>query len=106
VVRPYAELDRSARDKMPFSNSTEGEAWLGKWCERCANDQTEDGCPLVLIALCGKTPREWEDTTIPGGPLPRLGDRYRCTEFRKARRPKQEPPGEIPGQLPLFPEEA
>ena len=94
-MKTYAALDYAARDRPPFSNSTEGEAWMGKWCDRCSRDRAEDGCPLVLIALCGKTPREWEDTNSR-----RLGGRYRCTEFRKAKNVK--PPTEVPGQLALF----
>lgn len=68
--------------KMAFSNSTEGECWTSKWCDRCIHDKParegreEDACAIFLIALCGQTPGEWIEES-PGS----LSDRYRCTEF-------------------------
>jgi len=97
-VRSYAQVSASATDTAPFSNSTEGDAWTAKWCDRCAHDSgaPDDGCVILLVGLMGKTPAEW----LPGDRL-RLGDAYRCTEFRKARR---KPPEvvDVPGQLSLF----
>ena len=67
-------------DRSPFSNSTDGHAWMSRWCENCAKDDdaTDAYCPLLTVALCGSTPREW----IPDQPL-RLGYQYICTEFEQ-----------------------
>ena len=70
------------RPGSPFSNSTEGEAWMADWCDRCLHDRParedryEDGCGLLLVALTGQTPGEW--VRQPGF---RLGNQYHCTEF-------------------------
>jgi hypothetical protein len=102
-VRTYAQLSASASQSAPFSNSTEGEMWTSKWCDRCAHDRPAregnagEGCNLLLIGLTGRTPAEW---------LPRdkaqLGDAYWCTEFKKDRKAPPAPPEQIPGQLSLF----
>lgn len=100
-MRSYLQIEASAKEGSPFSNSTEGDAWTANWCDRCAHDAgaPDDGCPILLVGLMGKTPAEW----LPGDRL-RLGDSYRCEEFRKARR---KPPAvvDVPGQLPLFTED-
>lgn len=107
-MRTYDEIDRDARDGSPFSNSTSGEIWMSQWCHRCKNDSPElvdkgEGCPLILIALCGKTPVEWH-------PQEGIQD-YHCIEFRDERGgggepgPKRPAP-EMPGQEQLFPAEA
>lgn len=98
-MRSYLQIDASATANMPFSNSTEGDAWTARWCDRCANDADgpDDGCPILLVGLMGKTPAEW----LPGDRMA-LGWQYRCTEFKKARRPVQDRPVETAGQLPLF----
>lgn len=64
-----------ARPIAPFSNGTEGDAWLERWCHRCANDHGES-CPLVLVSYLGLTPAAWE----PDQPHS-LGAQYRCVEF-------------------------
>lgn len=43
-------------DETPFSNGTEGEAWMGVWCNHCAKDHgihTGDGggCEIILTAM-------------------------------------------------------
>lgn len=96
-MRTYEEIERDARDKMPFSNSTMGELWMGNWCDRCLvdapyrNGLNPTGCPLILVALIGKTPVEWMES-----------DRiqyYTCLEARfpgddrREPRPKPDPPG-------------
>lgn len=74
----------AARPGAPFSNGTEGEAWMDQWCNHCLHDQAppEDsgGCPLLLVALLGNTPAEW----VPDRPLS-LGHQYRCTAYQEAR---------------------
>jgi hypothetical protein len=96
-----------ARDMAPFSSSTEGEAWMANWCNVCLVDapyrnglKGATGCPLLAVALCGRTPAEW----IESEPLS-LGNRYQCVNFRRPGgggggepRPKPTPRG----QLELF----
>jgi hypothetical protein len=66
-------LDRAA-DRMAFSNGTEGDAWMARWCYRCVH---EEDCPLLLVALLGKTPASWQEQDRMS-----LGNQYRCIEFR------------------------
>jgi hypothetical protein len=79
-MRSHDELAASAREGSPFSNGTMGEIWMDRWCYRCKvdapyqRDESDEGCPLLLVALVGKTPAEWVE----------LGDApqdYTCTEF-------------------------
>jgi hypothetical protein len=49
------------------------------WCFRCRNDETEEGCPFVLVAMLGQTPAEWQEVE----PLS-LGNQYSCPEFAAA----------------------
>ena len=42
-----------------FSNGTEGTEWMAKWCEMCANDDT-DGDPPVF---CEDATRIWGSET-------------------------------------------
>lgn len=101
-MRSYVQIAASASDKAPFSNSTDGYAWIDQWCDRCANDTKapDEGCLILLVGLMGKTPAEW----LPDNRM-KLGHTYRCTEFRKARPKPAEPAQEIPGQMKLFHEE-
>jgi hypothetical protein len=105
-MRAYAELERDAADSPPFSNGTEGYAWMDNWCARCKVDAPArkgdegNGCPLILLALIGKTPAEWfrQDGNY-------LGDKYHCVEFRDEDEPDGNPHPErpIPGQGELIP---
>lgn len=120
-MRTFEEIESSATDQSPFSNGTEGYAWMGNWCDRCHQPDEkawrryeegkrktapkEGGCPLLRCAIVmGKTPLEWIDTWDRTGPYP-LGDQYHCIEFRgpdgggREPRPKPDPPG----QYELFP---
>lgn len=100
-MRTYEEADAAARPGSPFSTSTEGEMWMERNCQRCANDTPAqvdrgEGCPLVLIALLGKTPAEWTRTGLSS---------YRCAEFVDVRQvsvpARRQPHEEIPGQEAL-----
>ena len=81
----YQEALDAAADGSPFSNSTEGEYWMEANCYRCAHDAafqaglSPEGCPLLLIAMTGKTPAQWERGD-PGDPAMR----YSCAHFRPA----------------------
>ena len=113
-MRSYEEAEAAARDTPPFSNGTEIHAWMENWCWRpCLNPAEKawqdyesgkrrtaptrfpGGCPLILLAMSGKTPAEWLEQDRR-----RLGDQYHCIEFRGPDdgpagppRPKPEPPG-------------
>lgn len=97
-MRAYKEIEESARDEAPFSNGDEGYGWMENWCWRPCHEPDElawqkyeagerktppksgTGCPLLLLALTGKTPSEWiEQPWIDD--LPPV-DRYHCVEFR------------------------
>lgn len=84
-MRNYDEALAAARPKRPFSNGTEGYAWMDAWCDQCVHDAQfqrtgeGSGCPLIRVALMGKTPVEWIDQR-PNQHV--LGDTYHCTEFR------------------------
>lgn len=112
-MRTYAEADAAALDKPAFSNGTEGECWTSNWCGRCIHDKPArqgrdgDGCPLILISLCGKTPSEWIEQPW-GEKGPSLYDRYHCIEFRDEHEPpppRTTPLPTPPGQGELIPVE-
>jgi hypothetical protein len=105
----YEQASGTAREGSPFSNSTEGECWMEANCYRCVHDKParEDdpgnGCPLILVALLGRTPAEWiEDKPFS------LAERYRCMYFRDeddGGDPEPKPVPDPPGQLTLAPRE-
>ena len=66
-------------DGEPYlpSNGTEGEIFMGHWCERCHKDQFDaggDGCPILLKSLLNDQPAEW--VYRDGSPI--------CTAFEEA----------------------
>lgn len=69
-------FDRSAA-KPPFANGFEGESWMRIWCEEC---RYEPDCPLILVALCGRTPGPWEEIDDQS-----LTHRYTCHEFEQSK---------------------
>jgi hypothetical protein len=77
-MRALDAIMGDAREGSPFSNSTSGEMWMGDWCYRCTvdapfqRDESPTGCPLILVALTGKTPAEWTETGMQD---------YTCSEF-------------------------
>lgn len=104
-MRTYDEAFVAAKKETPFSNGTEGMAWMENWCFRCTHDTQEkidrgDGCPLVMVALMHRTPSEWLDQTEydeQGRMKPyRLGDQFHCVEFRDVDDPGGEEPAPIP----------
>ena len=76
------------RDRVPFSNSTEGEEWMANWCYRCLVDApyrngiSPTGCPLILTALLGQTPAEWIDGPRDEHGRYSMADQYHCVNFR------------------------
>ena len=105
-MRTYDEARSSAAEGSPFSNSTDGDMWMARWCERpCRNDSPElvargEGCPLILVALEGYTPAEW----LPQ-PFDSL-DRWHCVEYRGPDEPGEpQPIPDPPDQPALWPRE-
>jgi hypothetical protein len=68
-------MDRAA-DRPAFSNGFEGDAWMERWCHQCRH--VED-CPLLLVAMIGMTPAEWQELNRGD-----LGGQYDCTKFEGA----------------------
>nr|PZN36780.1 MAG: hypothetical protein DIU59_17890 [Pseudomonadota bacterium] len=101
----YQQAWDAARPGEPFSTGSEAIEWMSAHCDRCIHDaptrrgRPEDGCPLTLVALLGRTPAEWVDRP---GRMP--ADQYRCKAFRteRSRRPAPDP---NPNQMALFAEE-
>jgi hypothetical protein len=102
----YDEAFEHARDEPAFSNGSMWEIWSDRNCCRCINDgmgtgQDEPQCPLIGVALMGKTPAEWTDQEPPLGA-------YLCVYFRDRDDPggrEPEPVPDPPGQLCLMPRE-
>lgn len=107
-------LYEEARDEAPFANGDEGDGWMANWCNRCWHDRdqrgeeiTGPGCPLVAVALMGRTPIQWLDQKKDGELYARAGQ-YQCINFRD----EEDGPGgepqpipDPPGQLTLLPRE-
>ena len=54
---------------VPFSNGTEGDAWMFRWCEFCTHDHkihTGDGpgCPIIGGAMFER-PFRWPEAWLP-----------------------------------------
>jgi hypothetical protein len=109
LMRSYEQIMTDARGDSPFSNHTMWEIWADRWCYECANDSEElvdqgKGCPLIMAALMGKTPREWTAATEEDDML----GNYECSEFRRRPEPGDDPPPEPPppppcdGQVDMF----
>ncbi|HEX2551560.1 MAG TPA: hypothetical protein VHK64_08195, partial [Nocardioidaceae bacterium] len=116
-MRTEEQIQADARDGSPFSNGTEGYAWMENWCGECVHndEETETYCPILSVALLGQTPAEWVEQPwqqIAGRPegelAPTLGGQYVCTEFERRRDddgddpgPEPEPPPVCDGQLDI-----
>lgn len=109
MLPTYEQAMGTAREGSPFSNGTEGHAWLDANCFRCVNDKParqgreQDGCVLILVSLNRRTPAEW----IEEQPFS-LYHRYRCMYFRDEDDdgdPEPKPIPDPPGQLTLAPRE-
>lgn len=64
-----------SRDERPFANGFEGESWMNLWCWDCQVD--EDECPLIGVAMLGRTPAAWA-LRDPAGL-----NRYTCNEYQE-----------------------
>lgn len=87
-MRSYDAAWADATDGMAISNNDMWEVWSARWCERCTQDpidvdeQAANGCPLILVALNGRTPKEWTPAK-PWG--------YTCSEFEERRDGEPDP---------------
>lgn len=118
AVRTEEEIRADAAEGSPFSNGTEGYAWIENWCAECVHndEETELYCPILTVSLLHFTPKEWVEQPwqqIPGRPegetAPVLGGQYVCTEFERrpdddgddGAEPEPEPPPVCDGQLDI-----
>jgi len=106
VDRYYDE----ARPERPFSNGSQGYGWMANNCDRCIHDKPAregregEGCPLILVALMGRTPAQWLAETDEAWVY---GD-FTCIEFRNeddGPGPEPQPIPTPPGQGELLPRE-
>lgn len=86
-------------DGTPYmpSNGTEGEIFMGRWCEQCSKDRFDEGgdsCDIMLLALSGEQPEWWcYQAGLPA-----------CKAFEEKRdEPEQDVIPVSPGQLSLLP---
>lgn len=102
-MRDLDAIRADATNRSPFSNGTAGEMWMGEWCYRCKRDaafqagDSDQGCPLLLVALTQKTPKEWAETGLQD---------YHCSEFKPlggdGGDPEPEPIPVVDGQVDMF----
>lgn len=84
----YDDILARSRDHRPFSNGTEGYGWTETWCYTCLRDSPfrnmgrGSGCPLVLVALQGRTPAEWIDGPRDEEGRYSIEEQYICVEHR------------------------
>jgi hypothetical protein len=106
-MRTLDEEYEAARPVPPFSNSSQGCGWMANNCDRCLHDKearndTGPGCPLVAVALMGRTPAQWLCETEKDWTY----GNFRCINFRNENDgpgPEPQPIPDPPGQLTLAP---
>ncbi|MET7776265.1 hypothetical protein ABZU94_10695 [Streptomyces mirabilis] len=107
----YEALLAESHDRPAFANSTEGLGWMSANCDRCIHDKPArngeewNGCPLILITLGGRTPKQFLDGPRDEQGLYGIADQYVCTEFRGEDDPdpNPQPVPTDPGQGELLP---
>ncbi|MFE2469775.1 hypothetical protein [Streptomyces mirabilis] len=107
----YDQLFSESHDRPAFSNGTEGYGWMAANCDRCIHDkparENDDarGCPLVLITLVGRTPRQFIDGPRDEQGRYGIATQHVCTEFRGEDDPdpNPQPVPTGPGQGELLP---
>lgn len=80
-----------ATSRVPFSNGTEGDAWMAIWCSYCTHDHTihgpdaGTGCQLIGDAMLGASDPDtwvWPEAWIPEPPGSfALPSRLICGQF-------------------------
>lgn len=59
--------------EYPFSNGTEGFAWMDVWCDECTLDHDmhdpngSGGCPIFLKSILHEPVEEWDEYTNEEG---------------------------------------
>lgn len=114
-MRDHDALYDESIDEPPFSNSTDGDGWIAANCRTCIHDKeqradkvTGPGCPLLLIAVTGRTPAQWFMGPRDENGRHRIADKYRCIEYRHeddGPGPEPQPIPTPPGQGELLPRE-
>lgn len=108
-MRDHDAIFDDAREGSPFSNGESGWNWMSRWCHRCKVDgpftrgEADQGCPLLLVALMERTPKEWTETGLQD---------YHCSEFvpddeegdgsEPTPPPFPQPVAEMDGQTDIF----
>lgn len=64
----FSKADAEATDKPAFSNGAEYDSWTYYACSPCIHEET---CPLLDVALLGKTPAQWTAARL---------HEYQCSE--------------------------
>ena len=61
----------TAASNVPFSNGTEGDAWMSAWCEHCTYDHglhngngVEPMCPIIGSSMFDR-PFQWPEAWLP-----------------------------------------
>ncbi len=103
-----------SRDESPFSNGTEGYGWMAANCGTCIHDKPArhgdegNGCPLILLALVGRTPAQWLEGPRDENGWYAIATQYTCIEYRNENDgpgPEPRPIPTPPGQGELIPRE-
>lgn len=102
-MRTPDEIEADAGPQAPFSNGGSGEAWMDRWCYECKvdrpfqRDESPVGCPVLLVGLLGKTPKEWTRVGVQD---------YCCSEFIRydddSGEPEPEPCPDPDGQTDIL----
>lgn len=77
-MRTHEQIFDDSTEGSPFSNGESGERWMSGWCYRCRHDapfqrdESPEGCPIILVALMQRTPKEWTEQGLQD---------YACSEF-------------------------
>lgn len=111
VMDDVNALFEQSRDEMPFSNSDEGYGWFAAHCETCVHDaparagRDHEGCPLIVVALCNRTPAQWLDGPRDERGSYSIAGQYTCVEYRHEgdTDPEPRPVPTPPGQGELMP---
>jgi hypothetical protein len=94
-----------SRERRPFANGTEGYGWMAANCDTCIHDKPArqgdegNGCPLVLLALVGRTPAQWLDGPRDENGRYAIATQYTCIEYRN----ENNGPGPEPKAMPTPP---
>jgi hypothetical protein len=75
----FVDAYDTSQARVAFSNSFEGESWMGVWCSSCRHSSSEGGCTLTDVAMLGRTPAAWIELDRSS-----LTSRYLCLNWSSA----------------------